>query len=132
MTVCLGLASASTAQEAAEQYAPVTYESAGATTAGVGPTTAAEAPGTEYNAQYHYSPPAAAAEAAPHLAVRADNGNLATFGMFRSMRDSLADISHRVGRGFSSAMGLNQEAFQSGDSQSRVRDIDITLVRRRA
>ena len=118
MTVVLGLASASLADEA-DQWAPATYESTGPTAAAAAATAAAAAPGTEYNQQYHY-PPAAEAHL---LSGRADPaGNLRQASMFRSMRDSLADISHRVGRGFSSAMGLNQEAFQSGESTTRVRE----------
>ena len=120
MTVILGLASATLADEA-DQWAPATYESTGPT-AGA----AAAAPGTEYNQQYHYPP----AEA--HLSARADPaGNLRQASMFRSMRDSLADISHRVGRGFSSAMGLNQEAFQSGESTTRVRERERERERER-
>ena len=120
LTVVLGLASASLADEA-DQWAPATYESTGPTAAAAAATAAAAAPGTEYNQQYHY-PPAAEAHL---LSGRADPaGNLRQASMFRSMRDSLADISHRVGRGFSSAMGLNQEAFQSGESTTRVRERD--------
>ena len=107
MTVALGLASASLADDT-EQWAPATYAES------TGPAAAAAPPGAVYSQQYHYPP----AQVHP----RADNGNLAAFGMFRSMRDSLADVSQRVGRGFSSAMGLNQEAFQSGESTTRVRE----------
>ena len=120
MTVALGLASASLADEAAEQWAPATYEATGPTAAAA--AVPASAPGgTEYNAQYHY--PQTPAQ------VRADpNGQLAAASMVRSMRDSLADISGRVGRGFSSIMGLNQEAFQSGESTTRVSQRHVILL----
>ena len=120
--MALGLACASLADEAAEQWAPATYEATGPTAAAAAAVPAASAPGggSEYHVQqYNQYPPAAAQTPAQ---VRADpNGQLAAASMVRSMRDSLADISGRVGRGFSSVMGLNQEAFQSGRSTTRVR-----------
>ena len=118
--MALGLACASLADEAAEQWAPATYESTGPTAAAAAAVPAASAPGggSEYHVQqYNQYPPAAPQTPAQ---VRADpNGQLAAASMVRSMRDSLADISGRVGRGFSSVMGLNQEAFQSGRSTTR-------------
>jgi len=111
LVVVVALASASLT--AAEGVPPATYEA-------VPPAKyefASTATGPAEYQQYHY-PPAAAAQAYP----RADPaGNLASSSMFRSMRDSLAEISGRVGRGFSSAMGLNQEAFQSSDGGQRFR-----------
>ena len=102
--MALGLASASLADEATEQWAPATYESTGPTAAAAAAAVpAASAPGgSEYHVQqYNQYPPAAAQTPAQ---VRADpNGQLAAASMVRSMRDSLADISGRVGRGFSSA-----------------------------
>ena len=115
MTVALGLASASLADEA-EQWAPATYETTGPTAAAA--TIPASAPGgTEYNAQYHY--PQTPAQ------VRADpNGQLAAASMVRSMRDSLADISGRVGRGFSSIMG----GTTGGESTTRVSQRHVILL----
>ena len=121
--MALGLACASLADEAAEQWAPATYESTGPTAAAAAAVPAASAPGgSEYHVQqYNQYPPAAPQTPAQ---VRADpNGQLAAASMVRSMRDSLADLSGRVGRGFSSVMGLNQEAFQSGRSTTRVSQI---------
>ena len=123
--MALGLACASLADEAAEQWAPATYESTGPTAAAAAaaavPAASAPGGGSEYHVQqYNQYPPAAQTPAQ----VRADpNGQLAAASMVRSMRDSLADISGRVGRGFSSVMGLNQEAFQSGRSTTRVSQI---------
>ena len=114
MTVVLGLASASLADEA-EQWAPATYETTGPTAAAA-PIPASAPGGTEYNAQYHY--PQTPAQ------VRADpNGQLAAASMVRSMRDSLADISGRVGRGFSSIMGTT-----GGESTTRVSQRHVILL----
>ena len=109
MVAAAALASAASAEE---QWAP-SGAAAGAAVSASGPAAASEYP-------YHYPSAPAAPTARPRQSSD-PAGILAGASMFRSMRESLADFSGRVGRGFSSAIGLNQEQFQSGDSSTRVR-----------
>ena len=108
MLAAAALASAASAED---QWAPT----GAAAVSAPGPTAA-----SEYT---HHYPPSAPAAPAPALSRQSSDpaGILSGASMFRSMRESLADFSGRVGRGFSSAIGLNQEQFQSGDSSTRVR-----------
>ena len=110
MVAAAALASAASAEE---QWAPSGAGAAAAAVSASGPAAASEYP-------YHYPSAPAAPTARPRQSSD-PAGILAGASMFRSMRESLADFSGRVGRGFSSAIGLNQEQFQSGDSSTRVR-----------